>query len=418
MPKVLFVSNPFYGHAAPLLAIAQALLEQDVDVIWSVDKRFTGLCRVIEDLGIPVYSHPNLQFLVTEEERRGMHNVTGQTSLPKLLYSLSQMKWKVFKRHRQSFFPDTALLERQVDALHEIVQETQPDGIVTEACVRVPMVAERSGLPWAYVGISSASIPEVNYDLPDGFLIVSDSTPKPLRDLVRAVWRKRFYEQGAKYLVSPYLNLLGSTPEIEGINSLETPIEFVGSLLYDGQVDLTIPSWFFELPTDKPLVYVTVGTSVVGTDFLEIAMQALSELDVEVIITVGMQHDVTEFNPPSDNIHIARWIPNHLIMPKANVAIIHGALSTAIGCLSAGIPAIVMGWYIDQGLYAFRFERLGVGKRLPFWKISKNRLQDAVRTILSDPRYRERARQLQASIESYGGPEQAASLVLQMINES
>ncbi len=416
MARVLFVSNPFYGHAAPVLAIAKELLTRNVTVAWSLDDRFTGLCKVIEDAGIPIYSRPSLQFLVTEDERRRMHTITGQTSLSGLFRSLITMNWKVLRKHRRSFFPDPCLLEAQVKGLLEIIEEFQPDAIVAEACVRVPVAAERAQLPWAYVGIGSVALPEVNYELPSGFFIVSDRSLRFLYRIAKVVWRKHFYEAGANRLVSPFLNILGSTPEIEGVEDLSTPVEFVGSLLFDGQVGVSVPDWFWALPPDRPLVYVTVGTSVRGTEFFELAIEALSELeDVEVVITTGMQHDLSETSVSSPNVHVAQWIPNSLIMERADVAIIHGALSTTIGCIAAGTPAIVLGWYIDQGFYAYRLEELGVGVRLPFWKVSKKRLQSAVKTILSDTSYHQRAIELRSSIEALGGATRAADLVLQMI---
>jgi UDP:flavonoid glycosyltransferase YjiC (YdhE family) len=52
-----------------------------------------------------------------------------------------------------------------------------------------------------------------------------------------------------------------------------------------------------------------------------------------------------------------------------------------------------------------------VGRSIPVGRLTVDRLRDAVRTVLGDPAYRERARRLRSNIEAADGLNQAADLI-------
>ncbi len=62
----------------------------------------------------------------------------------------------------------------------------------------------------------------------------------------------------------------------------------------------------------------------------------------------------------------------------------------------------------DQPGVAARVEWSGVGRSIPVGQLTVDRLRDAVRIVLSNPSYRERAGRLQSSIEAADGLNRAA----------
>ena len=65
----------------------------------------------------------------------------------------------------------------------------------------------------------------------------------------------------------------------------------------------------------------------------------------------------------------------------------------------------------DQPGVGARVEWSGVGRSIPVGRLTVDRLRDAVRIVLGDPAYRERAGRLQSSIEAADGLNRAADLI-------
>src|SRR5262249_8018989 len=65
----------------------------------------------------------------------------------------------------------------------------------------------------------------------------------------------------------------------------------------------------------------------------------------------------------------------------------------------------------DQPGVGARVEWAGVGRSIPVGRLTVDRLRDAVRTVLGDPAYRERAGRLRASIKADDGLNRAADLI-------
>src|SRR5262249_44231168 len=65
----------------------------------------------------------------------------------------------------------------------------------------------------------------------------------------------------------------------------------------------------------------------------------------------------------------------------------------------------------DQPGVGARVEWAGVGRSIPVGRLTVDRLRGAVRTVLGDPAYRERAGRLQSDIEAADGLNRAADLI-------
>ena len=65
----------------------------------------------------------------------------------------------------------------------------------------------------------------------------------------------------------------------------------------------------------------------------------------------------------------------------------------------------------DQPGVGARVEWSGVGRSIPVGRLTVDRLRDAVRIVLGNPAYRERAGQLRTSIEAADGLNRAADLI-------
>jgi zeaxanthin glucosyltransferase len=86
-------------------------------------------------------------------------------------------------------------------------------------------------------------------------------------------------------------------------------------------------------------------------------------------------------------------------------------LNTALESLAQRVPMVVLPVAYDQPGVGARVELSGVGRSIPVARLTVDRLNGAVRIVLGNPAYRERAGRLQSSIEAAHGLNRAADLI-------
>ncbi|MDG3002307.1 glycosyltransferase [Paludisphaera mucosa] len=162
----------------------------------------------------------------------------------------------------------------------------------------------------------------------------------------------------------------------------------------------------------RPMVYVSMGTlqNQRLPVFLMIA-QACAGLDLQLVISLGGGSDPAALGGlPGDPI-VVGFAPQLELIGRARLTIGHGGLNTTLESLEKGVPTVVLPVTNDQPGVGVRVEHAGVGRSVPVARASADRIREAVRTVLDDPGYRERASALRASIEAADGLNRAADLV-------
>jgi UDP:flavonoid glycosyltransferase YjiC (YdhE family) len=168
-----------------------------------------------------------------------------------------------------------------------------------------------------------------------------------------------------------------------------------------------LPDWWPERE-DEPLVYVTFG-SVAGQfpqalPAYGVALSAVADLPVRVLLTVGRDLDVSALPDAPGNVRIEQWVPQQDVLGHAAAAIVHGGSGSTLGALAAGVPLVVVPLFADQPANARRVAEVGAGL-----SVEPNRddvpatiapLRAATETVLSEPSYGDRARELAAEVRA------------------
>jgi len=113
---------------------------------------------------------------------------------------------------------------------------------------------------------------------------------------------------------------------------------------------------------------------------------------------------------PGDPV-VVGYAPQLELIRRSALTISHGGLNTALESLAWGVPMVVLPVTYDQPGVGARVEWSGVGRSIPVGRLTVDRLRDAVRLVLGDPAYRERAGRLRSSIEAADGLNRAADLI-------
>lgn len=171
------------------------------------------------------------------------------------------------------------------------------------------------------------------------------------------------------------------------------------------------PPWLDGLQ-GAPTVYFTLGTvfNLESGDLFARVLAGLRELPVNVVATVGPQMDPAELGPLPDNIHVERYIPHSLILPRCSAVVSHGGSGTVIGALAHGLPLVVAPMGADQPLNAARCRELGVAWVLDAVRATPETVREAVSAVLADPSYRRAAERMRD--ETAGLPERAHVVTL------
>ena len=169
-------------------------------------------------------------------------------------------------------------------------------------------------------------------------------------------------------------------------------------LVYAGP-ELDDPAWAsswvspWNASDHRPLVLVGFGTTFQNQlDVLRHVIDALRTLDVRAVVTTGPALDVTSLAAPGD-VHVCASAPHSELLKEASVVITHCGHGTVIRALAAGVPLVCMPMGRDQNDNAARVVFHGVGTRLKPASAPK-KIAAAVRAILDDPGYRQRAKTL------------------------
>jgi UDP:flavonoid glycosyltransferase YjiC (YdhE family) len=160
--------------------------------------------------------------------------------------------------------------------------------------------------------------------------------------------------------------------------------------------------WWPFWAADAPLVPISFGT-VIPTDghypdVYRDAIDAVAELAVRILVTVGRDADPAELGALPPNVRVERWVPIPAVLHAAAVLVTHGGTSTTLAALAAGVPMALLPISADQPRNARLVAGLGAGIALESGPPDAARLGDAVRTLLDEHRYRRVAQHLAAEM--------------------
>ena len=104
------------------------------------------------------------------------------------------------------------------------------------------------------------------------------------------------------------------------------------------------------------------------------------------------------------------WVPFDWLLPRVSAAVHHGGAGTTAASLRAGVPTIIVPFFLDQFYWGKRVFELGAGPRPILRKSLKaDALAAALRVATSDPGMRDRAAKLGQRIRAEDGVARAVA---------
>ncbi|TSD85072.1 glycosyltransferase, partial [Mycobacterium sp. KBS0706] len=115
------------------------------------------------------------------------------------------------------------------------------------------------------------------------------------------------------------------------------------------------------------------------------------------------------------NARATVFAPYDRLLPKVDVFVTNGGYGSVNYALSLGVPIVVAGDTEEKPEIAARVAWSGAGINLGTGQPRPEQIRDAVRAVLSDPRYRRRAQAMQADFARYDARREIAAILEDLV---
>lgn len=397
MAKALFLGLPLHGHMNPSLPLVRALVERGEEIVYWSSAAFAGR---IADAGARFRPYRN-GFLA---------------DMPALADRTQELAWLLMRTTAE-------VLEQE---LPDFRQE-QPDYVITDSVA-----------PWGqWVGqvlrlpvVTSISTFAVNRHVL-AFAASSGARPKSARlviskvrhvakaALLRRRVRRRYGVSGTAIMGLMYghsdLNVVYTSPYFQpSAETFDTRFRFVGPSIAPRR-EAETSEWGAESPSasSSPMVYISLGTLFnANAAFYRHCFEAFGSTDLRVVMSIGTTIDPATLGPPPANVVVRPYVPQLEVLQRASAFVCHGGMNSVSESLYYGVPLVVVPQMGEQDIVGRRVEALGAGLRLSRDDVTAERLRDATRRVLSEPRFRQGAALVQRSFREAGGVREAADAIL------
>lgn len=194
-------------------------------------------------------------------------------------------------------------------------------------------------------------------------------------------------------------------PELFAPQGMPSSHRYLGPVIWSPPV--APPPWWDGLPSELPLVYVTLGSSGQGA-LLATVLDALASLPVTVIAaTAGKVLPATV--PP--NAHVASYLPGDEAARRASLVVCNGGSPTSQQALMAAVPVLGIAGNLDQFLNMQGIVAAGAGVLLRADRLSVAGVRQGVDALLNQPHAYGAALRIAQQFRHYPAGERFAALL-------
>ena len=349
--KILAVSTEGAGHVTPLVPLIGALLAGGDEVLVASGP---GAAPIVEKIGarFALAGRSQSEYMARLAARTRGNPGDGVAPERILHYFLPRAFGEIG-------------VDEMVDDVLRHGQEFAPDVVLFEAfALAGPLVAELLGVP---------SVAHMFGPLPPHEAV------EMANDAVAPIWRSfgrdvpgwaGMYRHLTIQICPPMLDA-AQVPTGESLRLRPVPLPTV------------LPE-----STPRPVVYVTFGTLFNSNlDLFRLALEALADEPVDVVMTVGRDQDPTELAPFPANARVERFIPQAELLPWCSAVVHHGGAGTTFGALAHGVPQVILPQGADNYEHAVMCESAGTAIALRPEMLTPANLAAAVRRVVDDKAY-------------------------------
>lgn len=309
---------------------------------------------------------------------------------------------------------DVATLSRYVEEDLALIDRLRPDLVVGDFRLSLAVSAPLGHVPYAaVVNAYWSPYADTTYPVPDLPMtrILGVGLAQRLFDLARPLAfaahalplntvRRRHglptlgHDLRRGYTWADY-TLYADSPDLITTRSLPASHRYLGPVLWSARTPL--PPWWNRLPTDKPVIFLTLGSSG-RADLLPAVLRELARLPVTIVAATAGRNRLASM---PDNVYTADYLPMDVALNRARLLICNGGSLTTYQALGRGVPVIGLCSNMDQLLNMQALARRGAGILLRAARTKPEDLRHAAADVLADPGQAQAVRQLGESLKQY-----------------
>jgi UDP:flavonoid glycosyltransferase YjiC (YdhE family) len=361
------------------------------------------LARALSDAGHEVTFATAGEFL-PQVEKHGFASFPAGLSLPDQMRQAAERYPELHalpqgKERFETFVPrmlaGVAAPARARD-LAPIIRDWTPDVVVhDETDFGAPIPAAAAGIPYADHSVA---------------IFRPLAAARVARAAIADEWEQWGVDMGPYGGLFQYLYLDVCPPSLQSPEIAAIDVAHPMSNARPPAPDEHPPGWISEL-RDVPTVYVSLGTLFNQDPSVFAAiLEGLRDEDLNVIVTIGADADPAALGRQPPNVHIEGFIPQSVLLPHCDAVVNQGG-TALFEILAHALPLLVLPQGANQFHNAEACAAAGVALTLLPGEVTPESVRAAIRSLLDDSRYREKAKAVAKEIEAMPGPEAGVWLV-------
>jgi MGT family glycosyltransferase len=416
MSRFLLTTGTGTGHVNPVLPLARTLVERGHEVTWITGRAYGAK---VEATGARFHPFPE----AIDTSLVGVYEFFPEYAA---LKGLAQTRYML-----KHLFLDPCSVE--LETIESVLQQFPADVLVSDVAILAPYFrSETRGPPSALISFVPLALPSRD-TAPYGLgILPGDSWLGRARNRLLNLIGHRILLRGVTQyanairrglglapLDKPFLRAMFELPDL--VLCLTTPdfeyprsdlpenVHFVGPVFPTLGARFKPPAWWHDLDGPEPVILVNQGTE--ATDLADLVQPTIRGLRDEPVLVIAVPVQEGQLANLPDNVRAEPFIPFDRLLPHVDVMVSNGGYGGTQMALAHGIPLVVAGETEDKMEVAARVEWTGTGINLRTERPSPNQVRGAVKELLANPRYRERAGAIQASFAETDGPTRASELL-------
>ncbi len=154
-----------------------------------------------------------------------------------------------------------------------------------------------------------------------------------------------------------------------------------------------------------------MGSSA-NRDILKTAIQSFDGAPYTVIAPIKAHLRENNIHVP-ENVLVFDWLPAHKVNPLADIAVIHGGQGTVQTACVSDTPFVGIGLQPEQEGNIEAIVRYGSAVKLSKRRLSRASLLQAIESLLKNDAARQKAKDLQVTMQTWDGSQLAADFLRQ-----
>lgn len=413
------ISPPVPGHLYPNGIIARELIKRGhkVTIYNILDTK-----ELVEKLGIAFYPIAEKHFPLNSWNTYWKSARTGSNLLRH--FHVLKMHMRIAKQMLEEL-PEI-LRQQQVDAL--LVDQLQPQGAALAMQANIPYITICSILP-IHINYDGENPPAFAWWQPTNSSLnrlinilghkVANLFSLPYINLVNKFMKKwklsRFSNLNETFSKHLQIGLVPSAFDFP--RTTVNPLYFSFGSFVESRESISFP---WDLLDNKPLVYVSMGTIRNCIEKIYNALLPALEAypNLQVVLTKGAwKGDGFFLDKIPINFIVVDYAPQLELLKKASFCITHGGPGTVMECIYHGVPMICIPVTDDQPAMAARVKYHGLGEVIPWRKVSKKRIKNAINNLLGNTSYKVNCLNISEKIQRNQGIKKAVDFIENVLNK-